>query len=198
MDTENLTPEQIAERVRQGIVALQQMERTDLLLSAIGVPLLEELRTEAAKGTLSPLLITRDYRFVLTALQREVELTPVHKAVYLLFLNHPEGIAFKQLSDYKAELLQIYARVVGHNDTDIMAETVSRLVNPLDNAINEKCSRIKNAFSALMDEYSASYYIISGHKKRTVPNGAKLWFQRLKVITLPRHLVVYEQPKTGD
>lgn len=39
---------------------MQAAGRTDLLLKAIGVPLLEELRIEAAKGKLSRLLITKD------------------------------------------------------------------------------------------------------------------------------------------
>ena len=71
---------------------LQAAGRTDLLLKAIGVPLLEELRIEAAKGKLSRLLIARDCRFFLMDHgNKEVELQPVHKAVYLLFLAHPEG-----------------------------------------------------------------------------------------------------------
>lgn len=75
---------------------LQAAGRTDLLLKAIGVPLLEELRIEAAKGKLSRLLITKDCRFFLMDHEnREVELQPVHKAVYLLFLAHPDGIEFK-------------------------------------------------------------------------------------------------------
>ena len=69
-------------------------------------------------------------------------------------------------------------------------ETVNRLVNPLDNAINEKCSRIKRAFTSLMDEYSASYYIIGSHTLRHVSGSSRVWYERLKVITLPRHLVV--------
>ncbi len=30
------------------------------------------------------------------------------KTVYLLYLKHPEGIAFKQLPDYRQELIDIY------------------------------------------------------------------------------------------
>lgn len=37
--------------------------RNDLLLKAISVPVLEQLRIEAARATLSPLLITEDYHF---------------------------------------------------------------------------------------------------------------------------------------
>ena len=83
---ELLTPEEQAQEVKRLVSQLQAEGRTDLLLHAIGVPLLEELRIEAAKGRLSRLVITKDYRFILEDYQKEVELQPVHKAVYLLFL----------------------------------------------------------------------------------------------------------------
>ena len=141
--------------------------RTDLLLKAISVPVLEQLRIEAARATLSPLVITADYRFLLPEFgNKEVQLSPIHKALYLLFLNHPEGIEFKNLIDYREELLQLYQKIGNRIDMDKIIETVNRLVNPLDNAINEKCSRIKAAFSDLMDEYQADYYIINSHVKR--------------------------------
>ena len=62
----------------------------------------------------------------------------------------------------------------------------------MDNAINEKCSRIKKVFMELMDEYSASYYIISGHTQKHIAGSARVWYERLKVITLPRALVIDE------
>jgi hypothetical protein len=73
-------------------------------------------------------------------------------------------------------------------------EGVDHLVNPLDNAINEKSSRIKKVFLGLMDEYMASYYIISGHTQKHVAGSARIWYERLKVIRLPRELVVSEAP----
>ena len=94
---EQMTPEERAQELKRLVGELQAEGRKDLLLHAIGVPLLEELRIEAAKGKLSRLVITDDYRFVLVDYDREVELQPVHKAVYLLFLAHPEGIEFKRL-----------------------------------------------------------------------------------------------------
>jgi hypothetical protein len=164
------------------------------LLKALGVPLLEELRIEAAKGKLSRLVITKDYRFILEDYNhQEVELQPVHKAVYLLFLAHPEGIEFKRLSDYREELTRYYMSTAKLMDKEKIIEGVDHLVNPLDNAINEKCSRIKKVFLDMMDEYTASYYIISSHTQRHVVGSSRIWYQRLKVITLPRGLIIYEQ-----
>lgn len=190
---EEPTPEKMAEELRRLATRLHDGGHTTLLLRALGVPLLEELRIEAAKGRLSRLLITKDYRFVLTDYDnREIELQPVHKAVYLLFLAHPEGIEFKQLSDYRAELRRYYFCVARNMDRQKVEESIEHLINPLDNAINEKCSRIKKTFLELLDEYTASYYIISSHKQRRVAGSSRIWYQRLKIITLPRELVDWE------
>lgn len=187
------TPEEIAEQVRQLAEQLQMAGRKDLLLKAIGAPLLEELRIEAARAKLSRLLITKDYRFFLMDFdQKEVELQPVHKAVYLLFLAHPEGIEFKRLGDYREELTRYYMATSKLMDKEKIIEGVDHLVNPLDNAINEKCSRIKKVFLDMMDEYSASYYIISGHTQKHIAGSSRIWYERLKVITLPRELVINE------
>ena len=162
-------------------------DRKDLVLRAIGVPLLEELRIEAARSKLSRLVITEDYRFILEDYHVEVELQPVHKAVYLLFLAHPEGIEFKRLAEYREELLEYYMKTARMMDKAKIVDSVDKLVNPLDNAINEKCSRIKKVFLDLMDEYRASYYIIGSHTKKHM--AGRIWYERLKVVALPRELV---------
>lgn len=183
--------EEMAEQVRLLAEQLKMAGRKDLLLRAIGAPLLEELRIEAARTKLSRLQITKDYRFFLVDYDnKEVELQPVHKAVYLLFLAHPEGIEFKRLGEYREELTRYYMATAKLLDKEKIMEGVDHLVNPLDNAINEKCSRIKKVFLDMMDEYAASYYIISGHTQKRFAGSSRIWYERLKVITLPRELVV--------
>lgn len=188
-----LSPEEAAREVKRLAMQLQQSGRQDLLLHALGVPLLEELRIEAAKGRLSRLMITEDYRFVLEDYHKEVELQPVHKAVYLLFLAHPEGIEFKRLAEYRDELLGYYMSTAKMMDKEKVIESVDHLTDPLDNAINEKCSRIKKVFLELMDEYSASYYFISSHTQKHIAGSSRIWYERLKVVRLPRELVVWKR-----
>ena len=188
MADEYLTLEDMASDVGRMARHLQRAGRTDLLMKAIGVPMLEELRIEAAKEQLSRLMITQDYRFVLTDYDnKEVELQPVHKAVYLLFLAHPEGIEFKRLADYREELTRYYMATAKLMDKEKIIEGVEHLVNPLDNAINEKCSRIKKAFLELMDEYRASYYIISSHTQKHFAGSSRVWYERRN--TLPARRV---------
>ena len=193
MDLNHQSPEELAEQLRLLVGQLQKANRNDLLLRAIGAPLLEELRIEAARPKLSRLRITKCYRFFLMDYEnREVELQPVHKAVYLLFLAHPEGIEFKRLGDYREELTRYYMATAKTMDKEKVIDGVNHLVNPLDNAINEKCSRIKKVFLDMMDEYTATYYIISGHTKKHIEGSTRIWYERLKIITLPRELVVWE------
>ena len=177
------TLEEIANELSQLVKKLVDGGRNDLLLRAIGVPLLEKLRIEAARARLSRLLITKDYRFLLIDYDnREVVMNPVHKAVYLLFLNHPEGIEFKKLCDYRDELQGYYMATAKLMDKQTISESVDMLVDPLNNSINEKCSRIKSVFLSMMDIYTASFYIVSSHTQKHVEGSNKIWYERLKVM----------------
>ena len=193
MATKDKNPEEVAAELSQLVRVLRAAGRNDLLLRSIGAPVLEELRLEAAKAKLSRLRITKDFRLFLVDYGNvEIELNPVHKAVYLLFLNHPEGIEFKKLSNYRDELLRYYMTTAKMMDKEKIIEGVDHLTDPMDNAINEKCSRIKKTILSMMDVYSASYYYISGHTQRHVEGSSRIWYERLKIITLPRDLVERE------
>lgn len=198
-----MKPEEMAGEVKRLARQLQQMGRTDLLYQSLGGALLGELQIEAARGRLLPLRIMSDYRFFVG--EGEVKLQPVHKALYLLFLNHPEGLEFKQLGNHREELLNYYKMITQNMprggsffDKAKIDKSIDLLTDPLNNAINEKCSRIKRVFLELMDEYSASYYIISSHIKRHFSGSQRVWFERLKIITLPRELVVWDGLRLPD
>ena len=130
----------------------------------------------------SRLFIDKHYHIFLTDFDnREIKLSPLHKAVFFLFLKHPEGIYFKDLEDYKEELAAIYNDVTGRHNKTAVADSISRLVDPYDNSINEKCARIKNAFVSEFREEVARWYFIDGSK------GEK------KCIKLNRVLVTWER-----
>lgn len=113
---------------------------------------------------LSPIKITRDLHIMLTSYNMEVELPPVQKAVYLLFLKHPEGIYFKDMPDYQDELFNIYRKIAFRGVRQKHLLTITDLVNPLSNSMNEKCSIIKKRITALLDDSLAKHYYISGGK----------------------------------
>ena len=58
------------------------------------------------------LIITEEFKIMLSGDNPiEVEMEPLVKAVYLLFLSHPEGIVLKYLPDYRKELTALYLQL---------------------------------------------------------------------------------------
>jgi hypothetical protein len=103
-----------------------------------------------------------DYALELVDYKVFVPLNPLCKALYLLFLRHPEGIVLKEMSRYQAELWDIYLQVCRHDDLKKAKESVAELCNPLSNSIHEKISRIKATFEEITDNHVATHYIIAG------------------------------------
>ena len=130
--------------------------------------------------SLIPLIISRNYRIFLGYERKEVQLEPLVKSLYLLFLHHPEGIIFKDLPDYRQELAEIYNKVRPWGLTDRALRSIEDVTNPMLNSINEKCARIKKVFVAMIDNSIADQYYIKGSRGEA------------KNIALPRYLVVWE------
>ena len=93
---------------------------------------------------------------------QEVKMSPLDKAVYILFLKHPEGINFSYLPDYRGELMEIYKKLMNYRTTDAMLRSVEDVTDPTKNSINEKCARIRRAFVEAFGSYNAEPYCISG------------------------------------
>lgn len=108
------------------------------------------------------LTISKNYRFFLGDNRIEVRMEPLVKAIYLLFLSHPEGIVFKDLPDYRGELTKIYSEVRPWGLSERALQSIEDVTNPLLNSINEKCARIRKAFVITLDSKGAEPYIIKG------------------------------------
>ena len=126
------------------------------------------------------LFISKNYKIFLGDERKEVHMEPLVKAVYLLFLKHPEGIAFKNLPAYRQELTKIYSEVRPWGLSDRALRSIEDVTNPMLNSINEKCARIRGAFVGQFDDHLARHYYIDGLRGEA------------KKITLPRDLVVWE------
>ncbi len=126
------------------------------------------------------LIISKDNNIYLGEERKEVHMEPLVKAVYLLFLKHPEGIMFKCLPDYREELAQIYVKLKPYGMSDRVIQSIEDVTNPILNSINEKCARIRGAFVGQFDDHMARHYYIDGLRGEA------------KKIDLPRNLVVWE------
>lgn len=117
------------------------------------------------KRKLSRLVVTADSRIMLPDYDNmEIYMEPLPKTLYIFYLKHPEGISFKGLACYRRELESIYARITHRTDTFAAMSSIDRLLDPFDNSINEKCSRIRAAFISRFDEDIARNYYISGEQ----------------------------------
>ncbi len=120
------------------------------------------------KRKLSRLIITSDYKIFLPDFNDlEIVLSPLPKTVFLLFLRHPEGIRLKNLFDYKTELIQIYQKISSRDDIAKAYKSINDLIDPTNNSINEKNSRIRESFVQHFNDDIAKYYYITG--KRAMP-----------------------------
>lgn len=140
---------------------------------------------------LSHITITRDLRIILDDYNgMEIKMEPIVKTVYLFFLRHPKGVLFKQLPYYTNEMEVIY-RAVKEKKNFIdnalssglqfkISPGIATLCDPTKNSINEKCSRIKEAFVIHFQETLAAHYYISGGR------GG------VKTILLPHDLIRWE------
>lgn len=93
----------------------------------------------------------------------EVRMDSLCKAVYFLFLSHPEGIDYKSLPDYRDELGAFYYRYSGKDRSEDTEKSLDMLCNTIEsNSINEKVSRIKKAFVNVVEDRIAKNYYITG------------------------------------
>ena len=125
-------------------------------------------------GTYCPKILLPDYGNI------EIKLTPLEKTLFLLYLNHPEGIAYHDLVDCKTEIREIYSKLANTGDQAEIEERIEALINPLEGSAKEKISKIKQKFTNKLGAELAANYIIQG------PRGDK------KEITLDREFVVYQ------
>ena len=129
---------------------------------------------------LPELIITEDYKIVISDdRQRVVEMEPLVKAIFLLFLSHPEGIVLKCLPDYRKELRTIYLQLRPQGMTNRAELSIINVTTPTHNSINEKCARIRKAFSDILPQHIANYYVVTGKrgeaKKIDLPQGRIRW-----------------------
>lgn len=121
---------------------------------------------------LSPLVITDDLRIFLPQYNNiEIELSAQRKALYFLFLNHPEGIVLQHLEEYHKELMNYYKQTSGGVVTPRMEESIKKLETYGNNQLNVVITRIREAFCSKFDERLARHYFISGERGQAYKIG---------------------------
>lgn len=117
---------------------------------------------------LSRIVITPDYRIILPDYNdMEIEMGVLPKALFFLFLRYPEGIRLKEMQDHYTELYNIYSQLKPNFKEARLRLTITEVVNPLNNRINENIARVRAAFLKKFDEHLAQHYFIHGTKGET-------------------------------
>lgn len=161
----------LIDEVRERVDKLHQMGVSEMVLARLFQP----------DDKLSRLVITYKFHIMLPDYNNmEITMSPLPKAVFFLFLRHPEGILFKQLMDYHKELTYIYNKISNRTIKKSIDKSIADITDPTNNSINEKCARIREAFINKFDERLACNYFVTG--KRGEP----------KKILLPPDMVKWE------
>ena len=119
--------------------------------------------------SLSRLQITPNtYDVLLPDYERSFHFTTQVKALYVLFLLHPEGILMKEFDDYKDQYRSLYFRFTTRSDMDKIHQSIDRLFDVFSpNALNVKKSQCNREIqSVIRDEEWNKYYIIESPKNR--------------------------------
>lgn len=111
-----------------------------------------------------------NYRFYLSDLaDLKVPLTPMERAVYLLVLNHPEGISISHFPDHQKELKRYYSSTSVEGSVAVINDRVIAITENHESLLSQILTRIKRKYIDLVGTEMAQAYIIkggSGEKRR--------------------------------
>ena len=108
-------PDHLVEGATQGFEAL----RKQMLFS-------QGFQRHSGPGMLE---VTWLYEFRFPALGNlQLNLTPISRTLYALFLQHPEGIKRADLTDHRAELLRIHSRISSRSKEE-QTSAIDRLIS---------------------------------------------------------------------
>lgn len=182
--TEDESIKKVTEDIRSGIDLLRKNGRLDLLKDMFG----DELRDiaynkKAASDFPMGIAVTDSMHIIIPQMNNiEVKMPTLARALYIFYLIHKEGVAYKRLVDYRQQLYDIYRITSNRSDKEKLNATINRLVNPLDNKVNECASRIKDAFTKIFNDNTAELYYLTSDMEHPASTYTK-------TIRLPRELV---------
>jgi len=115
----------------------------------------------------------------------ELKLTPLEKTLFLLFLKHEDGLSLKSLHEHRNEIKEIYMQVGNPKTVPEFNNRIDQLIDPTENSVSEKLSKIRSKVIALVGEELAPYYCIDGQRAER------------KTIRLDRGLVTFDEEWRG-
>ena len=139
---------------------LALLEKVQERLKSFGI----EANTIIESAEPVKLFIDRRYKIRMGAANGPVlQLRPLVKALFILFLKHPEGIILKQREVFRQELEEIYSIISPDTLVEDVKSRIDRLVNLQDNSFSEKASVLNARLEDLLPKGTADQYKIHGY-----------------------------------
>jgi hypothetical protein len=108
------------------------------------------------------ILIFQDYESL------SLRLPPIERTVYVFLLQRQNGLNSFDFTDYKQELTELYLRF-RNQDTETAEAVITKLVDPRENSLQEKISKInKSIKSLLQSENRYTHYLIKNQDGKYV------------------------------
>ncbi len=115
---------------------------------------------ESENVRISPILFDDDFNMSLPLYPNvTITLEPLPKTLYILFLQHPEGIVLKDIQMYETELKKIYSHVSGRKNPTVINRMFRSLIDPTDNPLHKNLSIIRRCFTSKLNYNIARNYI---------------------------------------
>jgi len=146
---------------------LDGMEAAELMALMVKVQeRLRDLGLESLAEPVDPVELFVDKNFTIRMGRPDgpmLQLRPLVKTLFILFLKHPEGILLKQRDNYREELEKIYSTINPNTFREDVKARVARLVDLEDNSFSEKASVLNARLEALLPEGIVGDYQIQGY-----------------------------------
>ena len=139
---------------------------------------------------LSPLVVDSKLQIRLPLYELTLDLPPLAKAIYILYIRHKEGMYRKQIADFKEELLWLYASCSGRKTDDRTCAVIDNLLDFQRKNLDKQMSTINRVFRKALKEKAIHSLPQSKHRGET----RQLDFDRVS-FHLP-HYLEGERPYT--
>ncbi len=165
---------QVAHRILQIIEEASQDGTIEIIFADDIRKYIDLLQQEG----LSPLVIDSALQIRLPLYELILELPPLAKALYLLYVRHPEGLYRKQIADCKEELEALYALTSQCTDTEKIKCTINLLTDFSRKNLDKQMSLINRTFRQALGDKAVHY----------LPSGARSQLRQLDFTRVSFHL----------
>lgn len=115
---------------------------------------------------LGALRIDKNFRIIVDYNDTEIKLSPLCKAIYVLYMRHPEGLGRKQIAEKNImdELCQIYAVLAPHKTSVQIRTAIENLVDFSKKNLDKQMTLINRTMRTTLGD-KAEHYLPRSNKR---------------------------------